>query len=119
MVTSRTIGRAGCSAAIRGFDKSAPSPGERVPEGRLRGDSSAGATKDEISTGDNKLVASLSLSHRDPGSPSMSDRNVLELGCSKAYDRADKRMCGLNFPGARGVRADLAAIGGPGECLLG
>jgi hypothetical protein len=53
----------------------------------------------------------------NPGRPFMSDRNVLVLGCSRAYDRGENPFCGLNFPGPRGVRADLAAIGGPGECL--
>ena len=47
----------------------------------------------------------------------MSDRNVLELGCSRAYDRGENPSCGLNFPGARGVRADLAAIGGRASVL--
>jgi len=40
----------------------------------------------------------------------MSDPNVLELGCSRAYDRGENPFCGLNFPGTRGVGADLAAI---------
>jgi hypothetical protein len=40
----------------------------------------------------------------------MSDPNVLELGCSRAYDRGENPLCGLDFPGIRGVGADLAAI---------
>ncbi len=42
----------------------------------------------------------------------MSDPNVLELGCSRAYDRGENPSCGLNFPGAWGVGANLTAIGG-------
>jgi hypothetical protein len=47
----------------------------------------------------------------------MSDRIVLELACSRAYDRGGNPLRGLNFPGSRGVRADCLQLRGRASVL--
>jgi hypothetical protein len=47
----------------------------------------------------------------------MSDRNVLELGYSGAYDRGEYHSTMLHFPEIRGSGATWLQLGGPARVL--